>query len=90
MTAGIGGHSLCKDDGKSALPKAVLYKQIKNPYAVIVFLFLVLVLFLFLFLFLFLVLFYQYLNSILPVSSSTKPHQIPQVTWLVAMLCENS
>ena len=74
MKAAIGGHSLCKDDGKSALPKAVLYKQIKNPYAVIFFLFL----------------FYQYLNSILPVSSSTKPHQIPQVTWLVAMLCENS
>ena len=48
MKAAIGGHSLCKDDAKSALPKAVLYKKIKNPYAVIFFLFLVLVLFLFL------------------------------------------
>ena len=30
MTAGIGGHSLCKDDGKSTLPRAVLYKKLRT------------------------------------------------------------
>ena len=30
MKAAIGGHSLCKDDGKSTLPRAVLYKKLRT------------------------------------------------------------